>query len=222
MAHVLRFFPEYAHAKTILDSGQLGRPGFVRTIRGGNYPAPDTQNWYVDFAQGGGVILDMLIHDIDYVRWCFGEVAHVFARGLTFRDVSQADHVLLSVRFESGVIGHMEASWAFPPGNFRTRLEITGDEGLLEVDNLDTGPISVTLKQDSSRATGVPVPESPMSPEDDPYYRELEHFLTCLETGQDFLVSPEDGLETLRIALAAIHSLETGKPVALADMVDDV
>jgi predicted dehydrogenase len=214
IAHVVRFFPEYARAKEVFDSGQLGQPGVIRTVRGGNFPAPDTQNWYADFEQSGGVIMDMLIHDIDYVRWCFGDVARVFARGLTFSDVRDADHVLLTVRFQNGAVGHLEGSWAYPAGNFRTRLEIAGDEGLLEVDSLDTLPLSVTLKQeDAALAAGVPVPESPLGPTDDPYYGEIAHFLACLESGDDFLVSPRDGLEAVRIALAAIESLRTGRPV---------
>jgi UDP-N-acetylglucosamine 3-dehydrogenase len=217
VAHVVRFFPEYARAREILASGRLGQPGVIRTVRGGNFPTPDTQNWYADFEQSGGVILDLLSHDIDYVRWCFGDVARVFARGLTFSDVRNADHVLLAVRFRNGAIGHLEGSWAYPPGNFRTRLEIAGDEGLLEVDSLESLPLSVTLRQDeASPAAGVPVPESPMHPTDDPYYREIAHFLACLESGGDFLVSPRDGLEALCIALAAIESLRTGRPVDVA------
>jgi predicted dehydrogenase len=216
IAHVVRFFPEYARAKEVLDSGQLGRPGVIRTVRGGNLPAPRTQNWFVDFEQSGGVILDMLIHDIDYVRWCFGDVTTVFARGLAFSDVDTADHVLLTMRFENGAIGHLEGSWAYPPGNFRTRLEIAGDGGLLECDSLDTLSFSLTLKQEgASLAAGVPVPESPLDPTDDPYYREIAHFLSCLESGDDFLVSPQDGLAALRIALAAIESLRTGQPVRI-------
>jgi len=214
MAHVVRFFPEYARAKEILDSGQLGRPGVIRTVRGGNFPTPDTQNWYVDFEQGGGVIMDMLIHDIDYACWCFGEVERVFARGLTFSDVDDADHVLLTARFKNGALGHLEGSWAFPPGNFRTRLEIVGDGGLLEVDSLNRPPIQVTLKQEGgAKAAGVPVPESPMHPADDPYYREIAHFFDCLESGAEFRVTPQDGLAALRIALASIESLRSGQPV---------
>ena len=214
IAHVVRFSPEYARAKQVLDNGQLGRPGVIRTVRGGNYPAPDTQNRFTDFEQSGGVILDTLIHDIDYVRWCFGDVATVFARGLTFSDVDAADHVLLTMRFKNGAIGHMEGSWAYPPGNFRTRIEIAGDGGLLEFDSLNTLPVSVALMQKKDAlAAGVPVPESPMDDADDPYYRGIAHFLSCLESGDDFLVSPQDGLEALRIALAAIESLRTGQPV---------
>jgi len=217
IAHVVRFFPEYARAKELLDSGQLGQPGVIRTVRGGNFPAPDTQNWFADFEQSGGVILDLLIHDIDYARWCFGEVMRVFARGLTFSDVPDTDHVLLTVRFQNGAIGHLEGSWAYPPGNFRTRLEISGDEGLLEVDSLENLPFSAVLKQEGTDLlAGIPVPESPMYPTDDPYFREIAHFLSCLESGDDFLVSPQDGLEALRIALAAIESLRIGQPVDVA------
>ena len=217
ITHVVRFFPEYARAKEVLDSGQLGRPGVIRTVRGGNFPAPDGHNWYADFEQSGGVIIDLLIHDIDYARWCFGDVATVFARGLTFSDVPNTDHVLLTMRFQNGAIGHLEGSWAYPPGNFRTRLEIAGDEGLLECDSLETLPLSLTLKQEGgSLATGVPVPESPRCPTDDPYYREIAHFLSCLESGDDFLVSTQDSLEALCIALAAIDSLRSGRPVNVA------
>jgi predicted dehydrogenase len=216
IAHVVRFFPEYARAKEIIDSGQLGRPGMIRTVRGGNCPAPDTRNWFSDFEQSGGVILDLLIHDIDYVRWCLGDVATVFARGLTFSDVEDADHVLLTMRFENGAMGHLEGSWAYPPGNFRTRLEIAGDGGLLECDSLDTRPLSLTLKrEEAALAAGVPVPKSPVNATDDPYYREIAHFLSCLESGDDFSVSAQDGLEALRIALAAIESMRTGRPVHL-------
>jgi UDP-N-acetylglucosamine 3-dehydrogenase len=55
-----------------------------------------------------------------------------------------------------------------------------------------------------------------MHPTDDPYYREIAHFLECLESGEEFLVSPQDGLEALRVALAAIESLRIGRPIDLA------
>jgi predicted dehydrogenase len=55
---------------------------------------------------------------------------------------------------------------------------------------------------------------------DDPYYREIAHFLSCLESGDDFLVSPQDGLEALRIALAAIESLRAGQPTDVKTFTD--
>ncbi|MGC8862696.1 MAG: Gfo/Idh/MocA family oxidoreductase, partial [Armatimonadota bacterium] len=61
---------------------------------------------------------------------------------------------------------------------------------------------------------GVTVPESPTV--HNPYYLELQHFITCLEEGRKPDVTAEDGLEAVRIAEAALRSISTGRPVALA------
>ena len=77
VAHVVRFFPEFALAKKQLDSGALGRPAVMRTVRAGSFPRPGnsfSSDYYGDFSRSGGVIQDVGIHDIDYHRWCFGEV----------------------------------------------------------------------------------------------------------------------------------------------------
>ena len=215
VAQVVRFFPEFVQAKAVLDGGALGKPGVVRTIRGGNYPRPET--WYGDFERSGGVILDLAIHDIDYLRWCFGDVQRVFARGLSFAGIKATDHALITLRFANGVIGHVEGSWAFPAGIFRTFLEVAGDQGLLHFDSLETSPLTVSLHQDAAAAEGaITIPGSPLAPADDAYYRELEHFLHCLDSGEDFRVSPQDALEALRVALAAIESERSGRPVELA------
>ena len=220
VAQVVRFFPDFVRAKQVLDGGELGKVGVVRTVRGGNFPRP--LSWYGDFKRSGGVILDLSIHDIDYLRWLCGEVTRVFARGMTFAGVHGIDHVLLTLRFANGAIGHVEGSWAYPSGNFRTFLEIAGDEGLLQLDNL-ASPLTLTMQHEPGPAAGeVPIPGGLLAPNDDPYYRELKHFLDCLDRDDDFLVAPEDGLEALRIALAAIESERTGQPVELAGWEESV
>lgn len=219
VAQVVRFFPQYAKAKAVLESGSLGKPGVIRTIRGGSMPRAGKtfhSSYYADFAKSGGVILDVSIHDIDYVRWCFGEVKRVFARGLTFSGSEMQDHALISLRFENGSIGHIEGSWAFPPGHFRTRLEIAGDKGLLEWDSLDPTPVNMGIYDEANSPDVTNTSASPLSPEDDPYYAELAHFLDCLENGKPFRVSPHDGLMAVKVSLAAIESMRRGEPVDIA------
>lgn len=208
VAHVVRFFPEFARAKQVVDSGALGRLGVVRTIRGG--APPSRSSWFGDVVQSGGVILDLGIHDIDYVRWLCGDVTRVFARGLTFRNLA-VDHALITLRFANGVIGHIESSWAYPAGNFRTMIELAGTEGIVVHDSDDTRALEVQFQPGANR-TNLPH----MLPVNDPWQLELEHFLTALEHNTPFLVTPNDALEALRISLAAIESLRTGKPVDLA------
>jgi len=216
VAHVVRFFRQFSRAKALLDDGVLGNPGVIRTVRGGSPPNPDARPWFADFAQSGGVIMDVSIHDLDFCRWCFGDVERLFARGLTFAHVQPYDHALITMRFKNGAMGHVEGSWAYPPGRFLTHFEIAGDGGLAEWDSLHAAPLTVTLKsEEASQSPGIPQPYSPLADRDDPYFSELEHFVRCLESGDEFLVSPQDGLEAVRLSLAAIESIRTGQPITL-------
>jgi UDP-N-acetylglucosamine 3-dehydrogenase len=210
IAHVVRFFPEFARAKEVLDSGALGRLGVVRTVRGGSRPT--SSSWFSNVAMSGGVILDVAIHDIDYLRWVCGDVQRVFVRGLTFRDLP-ADHALISLRFANGTIGHIEASWAYPPGSWRTFLELAGTEGLLVHDSDDVRPLEVKYAPDASPAQGA---HEQASFDDDPWYLELKHFLEILDGGATPRVTAQDGLAALRVALAAIESMRTGLPIDVA------
>lgn len=209
IAHVVRFFPEFARAKQVVDTGALGRLGVVRTIRGGARPAMSP--WFADVAQSGGVILDVGIHDIDYLRWLCGDVERVFARGLTWQNLA-ADHALITLRFASGAIGHVESSWAFPQGVFRTFVELAGTEGILVHDSDDVRPLDVRYKEGMVPATPPPS-SAPAVSGDDPYLAELQHFLDVLDGRAELIVTPRDAVEALRVALAALASMRDGRPV---------
>jgi predicted dehydrogenase len=214
VAQVVRFFPEFAKAKEILDSGAIGKPAVIRTIRAGSYIR--WSPYFSSFALSGGVVLDVGVHDIDFQRWCCGDVERVFARGLTFANSGERDHALITLRFTSGAVGHIEAGWANPTGQWRTRIEICGDGGMLEWDREQDGPVTQIMVNQSGDGP-IRTRHSPLSPDDNPYYAELAHFLACLENGQPFRVSPRDGLEAVKVALAAIESIRTGRVVELAN-----
>jgi UDP-N-acetylglucosamine 3-dehydrogenase len=220
IAHVVRFFPQFAAAKAALDSGIIGKPGVIRTVRSGSFPTHGrtfSSAFYADYNLSGGVILDLAIHDIDYHRWCMGEVTRVFAQGLTFRDEGTRDHALITLRFASGAVGHIEAGWANPTGTgFTTSLEIAGDEGLIEWDSRSKPPISWALSSPNHVDQVVQSSASPLAPEDDPYYIELAHFLDCIESGARARVTAEDAYQAVKISLAAIESVRTGQPIDLA------
>ncbi len=213
VAHVVRFFPEFARAKAVLDSGALGRLGVVRSVRGG--APPGHSGWFTDIEQSGGVTLDVAIHDIDYMRWLCGDVVRVFARGLTFRSLT-VDHTLTTLRFASGAIGHIEASWAFPAGNFRTSIELAGTEGLLSHDSDQARPLEVQYHAGAAPASPPNLGSPASLGTRTPTFLSLSHFLDALDSGSTFLVTPDDALAALRVALAAIESLRTGRPVDVA------
>jgi len=208
--HVLRFFPEYAAAKRLVDTGGVGKPAAIRTARLGGMPHGG-QGWHGDEAQSGGVVLDMLVHDFDWLRWTFGPIERVFAQGLYGRPehAGKRDYALVTLRLESGAVAHVTGSWAHP-GGFRTTLEIAGDAGLIEHDSARSVPLTFSPHE------GGAVPESPLAAEENPYFLELSAFIKALEGGVPPPVTVYDAREAARIALAALESIETGKAVTLA------
>ncbi|MGE5507258.1 MAG: Gfo/Idh/MocA family oxidoreductase [Chitinophagales bacterium] len=213
VGHVLRFSPPYQKAREALTQGRIGRPGVVRTTRGGGGFPTAWQDWYASIPMSGGIMLDMLIHDLDFLRWCFGDVERVYAKTTLNREIGRYEYALIVLRFKSGVIAHVEGTW-HDVGGFFYGYEIAGDGGLLSFDSRTSTPIrTVTFDQEAGRTAGVAIPENPTA--ENPYQLEISHFVDCLESGTEPAVTGEDGYKAMEIALAAIKSAETGEPVTL-------
>lgn len=214
--HVLRYFPEYAAAKKLVDSGAVGTPAAIRTARMAGFPDLGNRlNWYGDPDQSGGLVLDMILHDFDWLRWTFGPISRVYAKGVYNRAEfrGRLDYALVTLRHKSGAVAHVTGSWAHP-GGFRTTLEIAGDAGLIEHDSATSAPLTVSLRARSG-AGSVTVPESPMAVGEDPYYQEIAAFVSALERNQTPPVTFQDARNATEIALAALQSIDTGKVVQL-------
>ena len=220
VGHVVRFFPEYAAAKAIVERGEIGDVAVIRLTRCSFKPQLDNpSSWFHNPAYSGGAILDLMIHDFDYARWIGGDVTRVFARHIGDRagDERIGDYALVTLRHANGALSHIEGGWAYPKPLFRTALEIAGSEGLIEHPAKRSQP--VTVYPHARSGGGLPdiaVPRNPMLPDDDPYMQEIEHFYDVLTTGATPRVTGRDGLAAVRIALAAIESANTGRPVTLA------
>ena len=210
VGHVVRFFPEYVRARELVKSGRIGDVTVVRTGRGGSFPG-GWNDWYADYQASGGLVLDLIIHDFDYLRWCFGEVERVFAKSLIGRGYARMEYALVTLRFRSGVIAHVEGTWSHE--GFSSRFEIAGKTGIIAYDSAKDRPLLVQERGTEVSAYGVAVPESPLN--ENPYARQLGHFLHCLKTGEPPVVTAEDAYRALEIALGALHSIETGQPVTL-------
>ncbi|WP_053207302.1 Gfo/Idh/MocA family protein [Jiangella muralis] len=206
-AHVVRFFPEYAAAKAAVDAGAIGEPAVVRLTRASFQPPG---GWYLDEARSGGLHFDLMVHDLDYARWVAGEVVGVHARSVrAARPDAGTDHVLAILRHAPGAISHVEASWAHPPPTFRTRAEIAGTGGLLELDSDRSAPVRPNLRAVAG-AGAMPLPSSPLA--ESPYTTQLRHFLDVVRGAAAPIVTADDALAAVRIATAVGESIATGRP----------
>lgn len=216
IAQVLRYFPENVSAKSVMDRGLIGKPVMVRTYRGGVHP-DRVRKWYGLIDISGGAIQDTVIHDIDFLKWCFGPVKEVFVKGNTYRYQPHLEYDLLTMEFANGVLGHLTVDWSRPEsGHFATRMEIVGTEGIVQYNSDDAVPLQVLQQADpSAKGTGVAIPESPLVPRHNPYAREIIAFLQSVEQGTEPPIPPREALESLNVALAALRSERTGHPVTV-------
>jgi predicted dehydrogenase len=220
VAHVVRFFPEYASAQSAVAGGQIGKPGVIRLHRGSYRPKKPAGNWFLDEVKSGGILMDLMIHDYDYARWVAGDVESVSARRVTqLHPEAPVDYGLVILSHRSGALSHIAGAWAYPPPTFRTHLEIAGDRGLIEFDSEGTAPIqNLILKTGGADAPDVALPSSPVS--ESPYTTQLKEFYRALADGVAPRVSASDGLAAVQIAEAALESAHTGQPVTLQPLTE--
>ncbi|NEN84945.1 Gfo/Idh/MocA family protein [Paenibacillus elgii] len=208
IGHVVRFFPNYVDIAKKVKAGLIGDVGVIHTKRVGSNPA-QARSWYKD--SSGGVILDLMIHDIDFLCGLMNEVTSVYA----LNKVEQGhDYALVTLRFGNGAIANLEAYWGYP-GPFTTAVEIAGTEGVIRYNSNESISIKIMKALDTlnDQANTVAVPQSPAL--HNPYYYELKHFIECIENNEDPIISVQDALMAVNVSLAAKKSAETGLPIKI-------
>jgi len=207
--HVVRYFPAYVRLRNAARDGLLGDLAVLRFYRSGAFPARSA--WFADLDQSGGVVLDMMIHDLDIARWMAGEVTQVRA-AWTRHDGDQpaeAAHVLLT--HASGAITQVSGLWGASHLRFTTGYFAAGTGGTLEYDRAADRGFVAELARGPARGEAVPETD----PAEDPYYLELADFVGAIRHGTPTRVTAADGAVAVRIANAAMRSAQSGQPVTL-------
>jgi predicted dehydrogenase len=211
VGHVLRYFPEIIELRRLVDAGALGAVQAVSALR--LSAPPDWNEWMVDPARSGGVVVDMMIHDVDIALALLGEARRVSA-------VAAADgrHVNALVWHERGEAA-IEGSHAMPSSYpFTAALRVLCDDGLLE-HGFVTGAGDEVADEEAASVLAIhPRAGEPRRFHEsvDPWATQISHFLDCVEGGGE----PHDGSfaqarAALAVALAAQRSIATGEPVAV-------
>lgn len=218
-AHVVRYFPAYAAAAGAVAAGRIGTPSALRFTRGGAYPvwAP----WFADPALSGGILVDQMIHDMDFARLLAGEVVRVHARVRVgrFTDGHGPGHPTASgtalLTHASGAVSRLLGVWGRPGLAFRTTFRVSGPDGVLEHDSA-SGAEAAAAGGPEAAADGSDVEAPGSASPESPYLTQLREFAAAVAGGPPPGVSAWDGVAAVRIATAAAESARTGKPVELS------
>ena len=157
----------------------------------------------------------MGIHDFDLARWFMGEVASVQAIGgvLAYPElgaVGDIDNAVISLVFESGRLGVIDLTRNGIYG-YHITTELLGTAGTLNIGYLRETPLTVMTRAGVTHDT---VPYF-MERFRDAYTAQLENFAGNVLHGRLPPITVDDGVEALKIAIAATTARETGQPVRL-------
>jgi len=205
VGHVVRYFNQYAAIKKAIDDGCVGKPAVVRMTRCSKFPKA-SNNWFNSREKSGGVILDLMIHDIDFLIWCFGYPERVYAKDISLVKLPNMDYALAVIRFKSGVIAHLEASWALS-GGFRARVEVAGTGGLINYDSRQPASLKV------EHTDGEIMRENPV--DENANQMEIREFVEYVQNNKKPKITLHDACEALKLSLAALESVKTGNVVKL-------
>ena len=149
---VLRSAPVFRALRDLIRGGTIGVPMAVAFRDDQYFPIQGTyaSQWRADVAQaGGGCLIEHSIHDLDILRFCFGDVASVMARTANHAGHEGIEDVAaVTLSFASGLEAQLTSVWheILSRGSTR-RLEVFCREGMVWLDDEFRGPLHLQTSE---------------------------------------------------------------------------
>jgi predicted dehydrogenase len=215
--HQLRSHPGGELARRMLDQGDLGALTHMRLRQAHDWGGAERvrESFGSRALAGGGTLLDNGCHLFDLARHLGGEVREVFARITTRKfDVEVEDTAHVSLLFESGAIGTIEAAWTAT--GWDEGWSLYGTHGSLEVINRDGTPFAVhrARRSPGSTWTDPDISEHRFAGLS-AIARHVLAFVRAVQGAGPLVCSGQDGRAAVALVLAAYASAHRGAPVAL-------
>ena len=207
-AMCIRFWPEYAWLKNAIDQQSYGRVLAARFRRVSEPPAWGREHFF-DGAKSGGAILDLHIHDADFVQFCFGRPQAVFAQGFSLYS-GEIDHLVAQYQVACGAAVSAEGGWVMGSGHgFEMAYTVIFENATADF-NGTRGADGLRLLENGREARTI-APEA-----GDGYLHELRYMVDCITAGRaPGIVTGNDGASAVEICEAEGESIRTGRLVAL-------
>ena len=190
--------------------------------------------WFGDKSRsGGGPLIDLGVHVIDFVRYALGNPKPVSVYGVTFRKLGNRpntkkesgyasadqssedicdveDMATALIRFDNGAVLNVETSFTLNVESDRGIIELYGEKAGAKID-----PELKLFSETNGYMTDVTLRYPTALSFDGLFQKEIDHYVDCLLGKCECRSPAEDGYELMRILDAAYESARTGHEVAL-------
>jgi UDP-N-acetylglucosamine 3-dehydrogenase len=192
---LMRFIPGLCHIRKAVENEKIGQLVCATAKRVSQWP---------ERIGDVGVVKDTAIHDIDVMRFVFGEdPISVYAKVGAMRHKKFEDYALIMLTFADGKSAFIESNWLTP---YKTRaLTVTGSEAIMRLDYI-TQELWIEAANENVQ---------PKYPWQEPLKAELQHFSDCVLKKEKPVVTGKDGVKALGIAIAALESSAKNKAIKL-------
>ena len=206
VGHCIRYWPEYAKAREIIQSGEYGKVLSARFVRLSLTPTWSWDNWLLNGPKSGGAALDLHIHDSDFILYTFGMPKAVVSHGTGMKK-DRLDHIMTCYEYGDGKLVTAEGSWIYAEGfGFQMQFVVAMEKATLAC----TPDLKLMVHPVGGKSKQVRVGKL------DGYALELRDVVDCVKKGKaSDVVSPESAVNSVRLLEAEMKSVKTGKRVAL-------
>lgn len=206
VGYVYRTHPALEAMQREIRSCRFGRPLELVAVSGQHFPTyrpAYASTYYADRTTGGGAVQDALTHIVNAGEWLVGPADRVVADAAhqSLPDVEVEDTVHLLARH-----GSVLASYSLNQHQAPDELTITVicERGTARFD-------AQSWRWMTEPGGEWQVEETAVLERDEFFTRQAHRFLDAVESGIPPPCSLEEGVQTLRVNLAALRSLESGR-----------
>jgi 1,5-anhydro-D-fructose reductase (1,5-anhydro-D-mannitol-forming) len=210
--HHLRNAVTHRAVRRLIKEGVIGTPLAARVFHAVYLP-PRLQGWRLEKPEaGGGVILDITVHDADVLHFALDDDAVEVVALSEQQGLAQGaleDAVMGVIRFRNGLLAQFHD--AFTIRHTQTGFEVHGTEGsLFGEDVMTQEPLGrLFLRKGEKRE------EIDLGPHENLYGHQVRHFNAAVRGEGKPFVTGEDGVRSLAVATAVLESAKTGRRVAV-------
>ena len=208
IGHCIRFWPEYAKAKEIVDSNKYGGVLAASFRRLSPTPAWSWDNWLLDGNRSSGAYFDLHIHDTDYVSYVFGVPKAVTSQGI-IGPSGDYDHIVTSYIYDDNKVITSEGGWMMSDSfGFEMSFNIMLDNATITYDCTRQPTFKVCPSKGEAFTPNVEA--------GDGYSQEISYFVNAIAGEKlPIIITPQQSLDSVRLVQAEKESARTKKVVSL-------